>query len=161
MQSDNHIFRMEFMPVFLFVYIFGSVGGMLLVPLWVTLDPSLAGGPSVVLETIGHIIIFFSPPYAGLCALFMNRYFRYTVSQEGVQVDYLTGQKRTLPWAEIESVRPITVGNLHYLRIYTRTKDATVWLPLFVRSQQHLDEVIPHFAPEGHAAHSIASPPAA
>jgi len=84
-QSDNHIFRMEFMPVFLFVYIFGSVGGALLVPVWVTLDPTLNGEPSVLLETIGRIIIFFSPPYAGLCALFMNRYFRYTVSREGVR----------------------------------------------------------------------------
>jgi hypothetical protein len=156
---ERHTFRMEFMPVFLFVYIVGSLGGALLVPLWVAIDPSLQAGPNMLLETAGHIIMFFSPPYAALCALFMSRYFRYCVSNDGVSVHYLVGKTRTLPWSNIASVHPVKLGNLRYLRIRTHTKEATIWLPLFVRSEQHLGEVIPHFAPEGHAARALVDGP--
>ena len=146
------------MPIFLFVYIVGSFGGALLVPIWVAIDPTLNVELNVLLETIGHIIIFFSPPYSALCALFMAKYFQYSLTDKGVTVTYLTGRKRTLLWDEIVHVQPIRLGNLSYLRIYTRSGDSVIWLPLFVRSEQHMDELIPRLVPEGHVARSLAHP---
>ena len=149
------------MPIFLFVYIVGSLGGALLVPMWVAIDPALQADLNVLLESIGRIIIFFSPPYGALCALFMTRYFRYVISDEGITVHYLTGRNRKLLWNEVTSLDPICIGNLRYMRFTMSTSKMVVWLPLFVRSEQHLDELIARILPKGHPARAVAESAAA
>lgn len=149
-------FRMQFKPVFLFVYIVGSIGGAAFVVLWRFLDPQLANVESfVLLETIGYYTVFVCPVYAALCAWLMARGFQYKVTPEGIGGAGFFGSKRFAKWEDISTVKPAQVGNLGFVRLVTTDGALPVWLPLFVRDDEGLGGTILEHAPEDSVARSL------
>jgi hypothetical protein len=154
-RPESEPYRTEFWPVFLCVYIVGAVGGALFLPLWVWLDPTLSVRPHVVLEGIGYVAVFFSPPYAALCALFMSRYFTYFVTSEGIGGRSGSGKLRFVPWSQIDEVKPVALGNLRYVRVVTSDDSLPVWLPLFLRNAVDFDSRLTEHAPEDHVVRRL------
>ncbi|PCJ56499.1 MAG: hypothetical protein COA73_12000 [Candidatus Hydrogenedentota bacterium] len=157
MNQREYTFRMDFMPVFLFVYIVGSVLGALAIVSWVSLDPGLDVERNVMLETVGFYIMLFSPPYSILCAVVMNRYFTYIVSEDGIRGQNLLGKSQFVPWKAIRQINPIHIGNLRYARIVSETEKLPLWFPLFLNDEKIFARSLQELAPEGNAIRIVAN----
>lgn len=147
---------MDFRPVFMFVYITGSIMGGLCIMLWAALDPAMRIIPfPIVLDTVGHYIVFFSPAYAALCALVMSRYFCYVVDANGICGQNLLGASRMAEWDSITKITPVKLGNLTFAKLVTNDGKLPVWLPLFVHDEEALGGTILNFAPEDNVTRQL------
>lgn len=154
--SPTHGFRMEFKPVFLFVYITGAIVGSILILLWRMLDASLQMVPySVVLDTIGYNLILIAPFYAGVCGLVMSRYFKYVITEDGIGGQNLIGASHFVEWDNIAELRPIKIGNLAFVRLVTEEKKPPMWLPLFISDEQVFGGALLECAPEDSAIRGL------
>lgn len=155
-------FRMEFKPVFLFVYIVGSLAGTILLLLWSWLDPRLANVEAyITLETAGYYIVFFSPLYSAFCAWIMSSRFKYEVTENGIGGKGLIGSSRFARWEDLSYVKPISVGNLSFIRIVTTDGKLPVWLPIFMDNNGKLGGTILRWAPQDNVARSMVRPASA
>ena len=149
-------FRMEFKPVFLFTYVLGAIVGSIAIMLWRLLDASLQTIPySVVLDTIGYYLIFIAPVYAGVCGLVMSRYFKYVITENGIRGQNLIGASRFVEWDSIAELRPITIGNLAFVRLVTEGEKPPMWLPLFISDEQVFGGALLECAPEDSAIRGL------
>jgi hypothetical protein len=76
--------------------------------------------------------------------------FRVYVSTEGLRCYTFVGNYRTLRWPEIDSVRPINLLGLRYLRVGSSQSGHTVWVPLFLADMPRFRATVHEFAGEGH-----------
>jgi len=158
MSPTSCSFKMDPAPVFLFAYIAGTALCSLFVGGLAVFDPSFQQAKlSVVLETIGYIIVFFGPPYAALCALVLAHYFKYTVTPEGIGGQNLMGKSTFVAWGDVRELRPARIGNLAFARLVSAEHARPVWLPLFVRNEAALDSSILQWSPKDHVARSLVS----
>jgi hypothetical protein len=152
----EYTFRMDLMPVFLLVYIAGSVFGALAIMAWVTFDPSLDVKRYVMLETVGFYIAMFSPVYSVLCAVVMNRFYTYSVTSDGISEQKLLGKSQFIPWKAIQKINPVHIGNLRYARIFTDAEKLPLWFPLFLNDEQIFARSLQELAPEDNVIRIIA-----
>lgn len=156
MSPTSCSFKMDPAPVFLFAYISGSVVCSAFVASLALFDPAFQQAKlSVVLETIGYIIVFFGPPYAALCALVLAHYFKYTVTPEGIGGQNLLGKSTFVAWSDVTELRPVRIGNLAFARLISADATRPVWLPLFVRNEAALDSSITQWSPQDHVTRSL------
>jgi len=140
MTAGESSYKVDPAPVFLFAYITGSLGCAAFVVALAMFDPAFQDAKlSVVLETIGYVLVFFGPPYAALSALVMTYYFRYTVTPDGVSGQDLLGRTQFVNWSDVETMKPIRVGNLDFVRVYSRSDGSALWLPMFVKTATPVD----------------------
>ncbi len=150
-------FKMDPAPVFLFTYVTGSLACAGFVGVLAVTDPAFQQAKlSVLLETIGYILVFFGPPYAALCALLATHYFQYTVTAEGVGGQNLIGRSQFLRWSDIAAMKRVRIGNLEFIRVMSREGGRAIWLPLFVRNEPAFDATMMQWAPPGHVSHRLA-----
>jgi hypothetical protein len=125
---------MEMAPAFLFAYITGSIMCSAFVAVLALTSAEFSGAKlPVVLDTIGYVIVFFGPPYAAISALVMSHFFKYTVTADGVQGQDYMGRPSFVPWDAVAEMKPISIGNLDFVRVIGHDGARTVWLPMFVR----------------------------
>jgi hypothetical protein len=155
MDSKEYIFRTDFMPVFLFVYVVGAIGGAIFILGLVTFDASIHVEKHVMLETIGFYIMVFSPPYAILSAVIMSRYFSYFLTEEGLGGENLIGKSQFIEWDNIQEIKPIHIGNLTYARIHSMGEKYPLWFPLFFKNDQSFDSQLIALTNEDHIARTM------
>lgn len=156
MSQGASTFKMDPAPVFLFTYIVGSVACAGLVAVLALTDPAFQQAKvSVVLETIGYILVFFGPPYAALCALIATHYFQYTVTADGIGGQNLLGKSQFVAWSDIAMLKPIRIGNLEFVRLVSGNGARPIWLPMFVRNETAFDNTIMQWAPQGPVAQAF------
>jgi hypothetical protein len=155
MESKEHVFRTDFMPVFLLVYVVGAIGGSFFILGMVNYSPTYQAEMHVTLETIGFFIMVFSPPYAILCGVIMSRYFSYFLTKEGLGGENLIGKSQFIEWDDIEEINPIHIGNLTYARIHSKGEKHPLWFPLFFKNDQSFDSQLHKFTPEHHIARTM------
>ena len=149
-------FRMEFKPVFLFVYVVGSLFGAVSIFLWSALDPSMKMIPTyVVLDTIGYYIVFFAPVYAAGFGLVMSRYFKYIITTDGIRGQNLLGVSRFAEWDSIGEIRSVRIANLSFARLLTSDGKSPIWLPLFLSDDEGFGGTILRCAPEGNVTRNL------
>jgi len=147
---------MEFKPVFLFIYIAGSVAGSLFILLWRMVDANLQAVPLyVVLDTIGYYLILVAPLCAGICGLITSRYFKYVISDEGIHAGNLAGASRFVHWDSIAELRPIQIGNLAFVRLVTEDGASPMWLPFFISDEQLFGGALLDCAPKNSAIRNL------
>jgi hypothetical protein len=76
--------------------------------------------------------------------------FRVYVSAEGLRCYSFWGNYHNLGWPEIDSVRPINLLGLRYLRVGSSQSGHTVWVPLFLADMPRFRAAVREFAGEGH-----------
>jgi hypothetical protein len=76
--------------------------------------------------------------------------FRVYVSAEGLRCYTFFGNYHTLSWPEIDSVRPINLLGLRYLRVGSSQSGYTVWVPLYLADMPRFRAAVREFAGEGH-----------
>jgi len=155
MDSKEYVFRTDFMPVFLFVYVVGAIGGALFILCLVTFDTSIHVEKHVMLETIGFYIMVFSPPYAILSAVIMSRYFSYYMTDKGLGGENLVGKSQFIEWDDIQKIHPIHIGNLTYARIHSNGEKHPLWFPLFFKNDQSFGAQLVKLTPSDHVARTM------
>ena len=149
-------FRMEFKPLFLFIYIAGSIAGATSIISWTVLAPSFSDVETyIVLKTVGHYIVFFAPVYSAACAYALTTYFRYVITIDGIGGKSLLGPVRLARWGDIGQMKPVRIGNLHFVRLVTRDRGLPIWLPLFIRDDEAFGGTILQYAPMDNVARSL------
>lgn len=140
MSAGACTYKVDPAPVFLFAYITGSLACSAFVIVLAMFDPAFqnANAPAV-LETIGYVLVFFGPPYAALCSLVLTYYFRYDVTPDGVTGQNFFGRTLFVSWSDVSSMKPLRVGNLEFVRVAGRSSQATLWLPMFVRTESPVE----------------------
>ena len=155
MNSKEYIFRTDFMPVFLFVYVVGAIGGAIFILGLVAFDTTIHVEKHVMLETIGFYIMVFSPPYAILSAVIMSRYFSYFLTEEGLGGENLIGKSQFIEWDNIQEIKPIQIGNLTYARIHSVGEKYPLWFPLFFKNDQSFEQQLHLLTPTNHIARTM------
>jgi hypothetical protein len=76
--------------------------------------------------------------------------FRVYVSADGLRCYAFWGNYHTLSWPEIDSVRPINLLGLRYLRVGSSQSGHTVWVPLFLADMPRFRAAVRELAGEEH-----------
>jgi hypothetical protein len=76
--------------------------------------------------------------------------FRVYVSAEGLRCYTFLGNYHTLRWPEIDSVRPVNLLGLQYLRVGSSQTGHVVWVPVFLADMSRFRDVVRQFAGEEH-----------
>ena len=74
---------------------------------------------------------------------------RYTIelSEAGIRAYSFWGKRRFIKWQEIEAVRPFTLLNLRYLRLYGPQPSKPLWLAIFIPNPSAFRDAITRLAP--------------
>ena len=141
MAEQRVAFRSAILPPYIVALLITTVVGVgrLLFRYGLTLDWAAVGVR--LLQVAVALFVFF---------LVVVLVFRVYVSAEGLRCYTLLGNYRTLRWPEIDSVRPINLLGLRYLRVGSSQSGHTVWVPLFVADMPRFRATVHEFAGEGH-----------
>ena len=146
---DARRFRMAVIPstIFIFVagFILGHVGGISLLLIEHGTHVNWAAVSKIVLLSIPAMLLF-----AFVWALVLRLLFPSYVSSAGVHGHSFWGTRAYLGWPDMARAKKFRLGNLVYLRLYSKTGETIIWFPLFLSPPAGFVTEIRKSAPPNH-----------
>jgi hypothetical protein len=106
-------------------------------------------GPDVNWPVVG-VRFAWAVAFAFVLILVVVAVFRVFVGPVGLRGYTFWGNYRTLPWDEIDSVRPINLLGLRFLRVRGVGGGLPVWLPLFLADMPRFRTAVRDLAGDDH-----------
>jgi len=141
-------FRIAIMPGFIFVFIGGMSGALLLAFGLIIFNEGLTAIRWSTFLIAGALVtVFWGIPASFLWALMIKRFFPLSVSPDGICGHSFWGRQCFIRWPDFAVIRRFNLVNLPYLRIYSRTDKKVIWLPMFQSRPAEFREAILKVAP--------------
>ena len=77
-----------------------------------------------------------------------SRLYTIELGEAGIRAHSFWGKRRFIHWHEIESVRPFSLLNLRYLRLYGPPPSKPVWMAAFIANPSSFREAMSNLAPK-------------
>ena len=76
-----------------------------------------------------------------------SRRYPYELSSAGIRAYTCWGKRRFIPWHEIKAVRPLSLINVSYLRLYGPAPSKPLWLAVFMPKTSEFKATLTQLAP--------------
>ncbi|MFN7140250.1 MAG: hypothetical protein ACK4UN_13020 [Limisphaerales bacterium] len=120
-------FRIAIWPLAMWTWVFGMVGFLFFVAFdfssgiyWPGVGLGMIGG-SLIAFAGSIVIVWFCPHH---------------ISAEGLQGYSVWGTRRFIRWEGVDCVKRLRLGNLVWLRLFSRENGKVIWLPLFIYDRE-------------------------
>src|SRR5208282_65056 len=149
--TNAKLFRSSLMPVFLNIFVFATVLGIL--PFFIIYSNWWINIPSHLKPYIHfHWDQFYIPillvlPFALLMSWLLVRFYPIGISSKGI---YGTSgvSRRFIFWRDIKAIKPFQYFNLLYLRLYSKKENKVTWVGLFPKDSAGFQKEILRFVPK-------------
>ena len=81
-------------------------------------------------------------------SLLACRFYTIELSESGIRAYSFWGRRRFIRWSEIETIRPFSLINLRYLRLYGSPPSKPLWMAIFIPNLSAFKEMVTKFAPK-------------
>jgi len=148
MEDRDHIFKINYFPIFLCILILAVITFIILV----FLDDEL----NVNLEAVIFALIFCSLGSALLSFILLN-YYKITVNSTGVKGTNFWGKSKFVQWSNITSAKKFNLIGLKFVRLFPRDGSLPLWIPLFLNKMSEFKDLTIKLSPEGNVAKNFLS----
>ncbi len=104
-----------------------------------------SGAEIGVVLKVAIISMCCGPLITALPLWIMTRVFPVYVKKEGLRSYNIFAFYRTVPWNEIDKIRPINFLGLRYIRVGSIRGGAPIWIPMFLDNVDGFIESVEYF----------------
>lgn len=140
--------RMFRPSLWLLFAVFGGGALFLMIAMWLWLRLTLPHVPPFLIDLLHMLPLFLGGLFVEfLYALLVTHWSRVEVTEAGVGACDMWGIRRTMTWAEMETVQPATLVGFPYLKVSSfRQRRCALFVPRYLAEPDAFQEAVVHTA---------------